>query len=120
MCDNELDVGSCKHPLGIRVWHGLRESTAMRRPGQDCLHLLVFKGELVRVSVSVRQIVVACPGLFHSDQVGKSLQRMHCSCLHGKDRLAAVCKELVEYSFCIIVITVGETGKRAHSDDIAV
>ena len=73
----------------------------MRSPGQDYLrtsHLLV---------------------LLDGDEVGECLEWVNGSCLHSEDWATAVLHELVDDSLGIIVVAVFQTGKAAHTDEVA-
>ena len=58
--------------------------------------------------------------LLDSDEVGKGLQGMHGSCLHGKDGATRIFDKLIQYRFSVIVFAVGKSCKRAHTNQIAV
>ena len=45
---------------------------------------------------------------------------MYCGRLHGEYRTSAIFDKLVDDSFGIVVFTIGETGKGAHSDEVAI
>ena len=53
-------------------------------------------------------------------QVGKSLKGVNSSCLHSEDRTTRVLNKLIQNGFCIVILTIGKTCKRAHSDKVAI
>ena len=101
MGDYEVDIGCC-HPLGKRVGHSLGQCAAMRSPRKHYLR--------------------TCLGLvfLNGDEVGKRLKRMHGGCLHGKDGATAVLDELRNDCLGIVILAVGESGKGANTDKVAV
>ena len=56
----------------------------------------------------------------NGDEVGKRLKRMHGGCLHGKDGATAVLDELRNDCLGIVILAVGESGKGANTDKVAV
>ena len=101
MSNDEVDIGCC-HPLGKRVGHSLGQCAAMRSPRKHYLR--------------------TCLGLvfINGDEVGKRLKRMHGGCLHGKDGATAVLNELRNDCLGIVILAVGESGKGANTDKVAV
>ena len=102
MSYHQVNIWRSKHPLSKRVWHSLRQRTAVRCPRQHSLHallLLVF---------------------LYGDEVGKSLKRVNSGCLHGENRSAGVFHKLVHYGLGIVILPVCQAGKRAYADDVAV
>ena len=57
--------------------------------------------------------------LLDGDEVGKCLEWVNGSSLHGKNWAAAVLHELVDDGLGIIVVAVFQTGKAAHTDEVA-
>ena len=45
---------------------------------------------------------------------------MHGGRLHSKNGAAAVLDKLVHHRLGVVILAVGQSGKRAHTDDVAV
>ena len=102
MGDDEIDISSI-HPLGKGVGHSLWQGTAMGSPSEDDLGFSLTS-----------------PKLLDGDEVGEGLQGVHRGCLHGEDGLTAVFDKLVEHRLGIVILTIGESGKRAYTNYVAV
>ena len=57
--------------------------------------------------------------LLDGDEVSECLERVNGSSLHSEDWATAVLYELVDDGLGIIVVTVFQTGKAAHTDKVA-
>ena len=58
--------------------------------------------------------------LLNSNKVSKSLQRMHRSRFHSKDRFAAIFHKLIIHRLGIIILTILQTGKRTNTYHITI
>ena len=108
MCDNEVNISSV-HPLGEAVGYSLWQSAAVGSPGQNNLRSILFPLS-----------TFLFPPFFDGDEVGEGLKRMHGSCLHSEDRTARILDKLIQHSLCIVILTIGESSKAAHTDEVAV
>ena len=99
--DDEVYIGST-HPLGKRVGDGLRQRTAMGSPREH--HFRTGNGLV----------------FLNRDKVGKGLKRVHGGRFHRHNGLSAVLHKLLHDGFGIVVVAVGESGKRADGDDVAI
>ena len=58
--------------------------------------------------------------LLNGDEVGEGLKGVYSGRFHGEYGTAGIFDKLIQHRFCIVIFTVSEAGKRAHTNEVTV